>query len=359
MTRHKLAALVRPASLLLVHAALACSRPEQPKSEPLRTVSNSPKPPATVMDTVALTSSDVPMPLPDLRHVQSAHTTSGDARKAILTLLNRARKGGKDQVEYRAPQPADLATYATAMRQLLEQAATGEVPVDIALDGFQFESLGADYIAFIEAANRRQGAAAVVLRVKGAEPIAIEVPHSFYDEATLPIGLELFLATRARMLSVNTVHRYRSIGGHPPAKAVTGDDEPKSAESDVAHSSRSFFLAAHEAFLDKCAGGLVVQVHGFSDANAPGADAVISAARTSASIDPLAARLRSALNLRALVYPKDTRKLGGTQNAQAQSSRSRAQRFIHLELSQSLRRRLLGSESLMTEFALAVAAEAR
>jgi hypothetical protein len=350
---------------LVVATLFACSRPEPSGSNVGRlrskTAPNQTAAPAAQRNSLHESDSPVTNPssvVPDPSAIPSPPTEDGPQASIVATLA-RARRGGKSSIDYVVPDATALTEYLGYVGQLLEVARAGSSAQGLVLDGFQLDTLPQNQLALVEQPERRRGAAALVVRTGEAAAVAVEVPHSFFDESTLPIGLVLFDAIRARVLLVNTVHRYRSLAGKEPPEAAAGEDAPSTASSDVAHAERSFFLSAHIAFVQTFPKGITIQLHGFRDDQATGIDAILSAANTSASVQPMASRLRQALGLKIALYPKDVRKLGGTQNVQAQQSMRHQHPFVHIEMSKSLRQRLVGDKSLLDRFAACIAAELR
>jgi hypothetical protein len=369
MNKTRLSGRIPLGCVLITCGQLACSRlePSKPQVGPLPPRPGSvesaalPARPVPVQHLPAGVGSDraVPAALASVGEGSSPELDSTSEHRPIpiVTALARARKGGKSEIAYVVPGAEELTKYQDFLERLLREPALGNPSATPLPRGFRLETLEADCQALLEEPTFRRGAAAVVFRRGEARALAVEVPHSFFDESTLAIGHALFDAAHARMLIVNTVHRYRAIGGNPPDGSSTSDEDDNASASDVAHATQSYFLSAHAAFLRDFPEGIAIQVHGFGDASAEGIDAVLSAARTTTTLEPLATRLREDLGLHVAVYPKDIRRLGGTKNAQAKRSRQQNHRFIHLELSQTLRARLLRDQRLLGEFASIVVRE--
>ena len=294
-------------------------------------------------------------PQPPPTPVGPLQTPEGDA-EAISRLrreLDTLRQGGKTKVAYRAGSTEELAGYRRWLDGYLRFAAratTPEVttPEVTAPPGFRLLELpGVDLLA--EQQAERRGAGVLVLRSGEAQPWVIEVPHSFFDEGTLEIGINAFVWRRARALLVNTVHRYRALASAPNDDASDSDDDDSSV-SDVAHAEASFYLTAHAACVDNLGDVGIVQLHGFSDASAGQADLVLSPAGSRADPVPIARALERALGLRVAVYPTQIHKLGGTQNRQAHYSISVSRPFLHVEMSKSLRKQLTQDPERLRRF---------
>lgn len=251
------------------------------------------------------------------------------------------------------------------MTALWSAVGSGAPPPSVDADsGFSLTPTtlaGAPALAVVETATHRRGGGVYVVRT-GALPREriVQVPHSFFDEETLPIGLALAEAGAARALFVNTVHRYQA--GRPRA---AGPDESKAdaaSPSDLAHQRRSFFQEMTEAALAKLRGVAIIQVHGFKPGTSRArarAEVVVSAGAAHAGDDEaarVAARLAALLgDERVLLYPRDTTMLGAMTNAQGEVvARHPPATFLHLELSRALRDRLASDGELRTRFARAV-----
>jgi hypothetical protein len=290
-------------------------------------------------------------PVPDAVEVE------GD----LLGRIEPLREGGRtlevtppDEAEERAFQAWVAATVTVAAGA---QAKGGSPP---APPGFALTKIPELGVWLLSEDSRRRGAGAIVLRVGAASPLLVEAPHTFFDQGTLPIAVTFFNVLRARALLVSTAHRY---GGKP---APPGDEEEGQGEggaagkrrppppSDVAHAERSFFLAAHKALLEALPRPLTVQLHGYQDTSAPDVSAILSAAGTGAGLPALLDPLRAALpedTIRA--YPSEIRKLGGESNVQARASFQSGAPFYHIELSRSLRDRLIADAALRRRVATA------
>lgn len=187
----------------------------------------------------------------------------------------------------------------------------------------------------IEQPTQRRGRGAYVVALGDARELLIEIPHSFSDLHTLPMGRELFAATNARALAVSTVHR-RGQAGY-------GDDDrrvPPKGHADVAHDANSMFQALTVAWVEAFPGALVVQLHGFADHRVD-ADIVLSTgAKTPAPgwAREVRERLRALVSGRTVaLFPDDVDELGATTNSQGRAIRAANGRFLHIEMAGSLR----------------------
>jgi hypothetical protein len=273
----------------------------------------------------------------------------------LRSILSRARSGGKGSVTYVEPTTIEFDQYKNYVSAALSSDNFSSKPV---LSGFTTESVHPNFDVLEERLENKRGSGIIVLRKKSELARTVQVPHSFFDEGTLNIGLVLFLNGNSRLLQVNTAHRYRTnLDLSPRQTIVNSDSLDQSADSkrpissDVAHFSNTFFLAAHHAFVDSSPDTITIQIHGFANSSAPNTDIVVSAAKTRTQLQQLVIRLRNELSLNAKLYPTDIRKLGGTTNIEAKYCAAKNACFAHLELSQSLRDRLNADTELLNRFA--------
>lgn len=177
-----------------------------------------------------------------------------------------------------------------------------------------------------------------------AYPIFIQAPHGITDLKTDGIARRLFSTGQFAALAINGVSR-------------------KSGDQAHVHNA-SFQLSAAE-FVNQT-NGVVVQLHGFSqskrrDPNARDASVIISNGTNESSTHTrrVAACLGSIFP-KVLVYPDDTRELGGTTNTVGKHLRTLGRNnFFHIELSYETRQRLAGDESHISELAGCLAPLAR
>ena len=195
-----------------------------------------------------------------------------------------------------------------------------------------------DSAVIVEDDAARRGRGAYVIALGDAAEILVQVPHSFSDLDTLPLGRELRDTLHPRALAVSTLHR-RGMAGY-------GDSDtrvPPTGHADVAHDPDSTFQSFTAAWLATYADRLVVQLHGFADRRVDADLVVSSGAKAPAPPWTRAVRdqLRRLLPGRTIAaYPDDVDDLGATTNAQGRAIRAAGGRFLHVEMSASLRESL-------------------
>ncbi|MDG5748085.1 hypothetical protein P8Q88_07815 [Qipengyuania sp. XHP0207] len=184
------------------------------------------------------------------------------------------------------------------------------------------------------------------LRAEGGAPVLVMAPHAFHDRHTGDLAWLLFDSVPTRAAARNTV----------PRQEVQGKNEARCAVVDLAGEREHPFTSFALGFSDRFPGGLVVQIHGFdgelrATARARDGAIIVSDGTTEpgTTIFDLADCLSQAVEPReVLIFPVQTRELGGLENAQGQALRDAGGAgFVHLELSLELRRALLEDRRLL------------
>lgn len=279
----------------------------------------------------------------------------------LTALLHAARERNRP---YLAPSSEELRLALGAGRLVFQQCLAAKLELaDLLLEptGMTLSSTqlgGSAALVIREAPGLRRGSGIYIVR-RGPVPREriVQIPHSFFDQGTLELGVELAQAAAARALFVNTVHRYQ--GGRPP---LADEDGHVDAPADLAHQEQTFFQRFTSAALAVLPQPQVLQLHGFADGSVPEcpqALVVVSPGAASAGAGEaaeVAERLAALLGRdRVLLYPRDTRHLGAQRNVQGRlvAADGRAS-FLHVELSHALRTRLLADSGLRRAFMAAV-----
>ena len=255
---------------------------------------------------------------------------------------------------YAPPSEEEAREYRQWLRHLGSALSERQLPARAPAPGFAAHWVDEGRVWLMaEARDGSRGAGAVALRAAPSVPLIVEAPHTFFDAKTLPVALTLFEVAKAQALVINTVHRGGVGDDAERAKRARSGNSP----ADVAHQPDSYFHQAHAELVDVWPAAHVVQLHGYRDEKAPQAKIIVSAAGTETSIVPLARALNAELGPgTARIYPDEISLLGGTKNVQAQVSRRLGRKFVHLEISSSLRTQLSRQRSLRERFARAVVA---
>ncbi len=256
-------------------------------------------------------------------------------------LVESSQCGGDDgSVAYRSSTPDEQAGERALFAALLA-AAPADVPQlapRAAAIGLRLVPCGDTAVVVEQDGARRGRGAYVVSLAPGPAALLVQIPHSFSDRYTLPLGRELFTAARARAIAFSTLHRRGAAGYGDSDRRV-----PARGHADVAHDADSTFQSFTVAWMGARPRGLVVQLHGFADRRVD-ADVVVSPG-TRTPAPPWARGVRDDLarllpGRSVAVYPDDVDDLGATTNSQGQAVRAAAGRFLHVELSFSLRESL-------------------
>ncbi|MEW6280274.1 MAG: hypothetical protein AB1758_16720 [Candidatus Eremiobacterota bacterium] len=220
---------------------------------------------------------------------------------------------------------ADLGGLAEAERQAREL-------------GLRVDTLSADtgrYLVLRECQPRGWGTA--VFRCGSDSGLVVQVPHPLSDYRTPELGLRMFERSGAEVYLLAGANRYNRSEPSP--------DQPHRRLSDAAHSSRTFFHAAHQGVVEP--GDTVLQLHGFDDR--PGDPAVVLSDGLDDGRDPPAvADLLGSLTEHGIPgrisdfrSPLD-RRLGARGNLQLQDMERRGlledSTFVHVEVNEPLRK---------------------
>jgi len=239
---------------------------------------------------------------------------------------------------YRGPSAAEFDLAKELFKRTLSaRNVTAELKTNWAKLGFELrevEQCGETFLLLAEPVGREEGRGWYIFRTNNTGKTAIQAPHARNDVRTGVIGLKFFLAGPCRAYAASTITRHRA---------------------DVAHLEQTYFQAFTLAFAEVCPTGLVVQLHGFDPHQHKSikGDIVASAGTNQPMpwLKELVEQLAKATSLTVLAYPDDTHQLGATTNAQAKALRSHPHcRFLHLEMTQQLRERLLNDEQLQRAF---------
>lgn len=161
----------------------------------------------------------------------------------------------------------------------------------------------------------------VVMDLSHPVRLVIEVPHPRTDIGTEGIGLDLFRAVPGSVLLIAGANR-RAAG----------------ELADVAHNENSVYQAWSIAWARS--GVPQVQLHGFADLNLPDHDIAVSTGTTAAN--PLAMRIAEGLAEAGFdecrAWAEKCGRLEGTTNVQARAAAAEGAAFVHVEVSNRIRR---------------------
>jgi hypothetical protein len=285
----------------------------------------------------------------------------GEGRPKVATLrelVAQARRGG--ETGSLALVPAErLALFRRAVRSLASGGAGAEA--DLATCGFEAVQVKAGRPATLLrelAGNRAGGGVYALASTPGRVAtggLVLGIPHSFFDRRTGTLGVALFEQGLGRALACNTVHRRRPAVGDSPGETA-----------DVAHGKSNFFHAATLALAEAWPGSVVVQLHGFEpgrrrSAAGAAADFVLADGGAPGGEHALLERAAAAFERefgRAAVamHGRDTTELGATGNVQGRALNALAAgRFLHVEISGTMRERLVSDAATLAKLRKALA----
>jgi hypothetical protein len=187
------------------------------------------------------------------------------------------------------------------------------------------------------------------------EELLVQAPHDRFDKRTGALALRLLLegdASSVRAVFINSAHRYRQLDGSRERRNPA-DANPADAAHNPEHP-----LARTTARVLERRELVLVQLHGFArSAQAGDPDVIVSSGVTQPN--PVSAAMLERLRVAMPEHPcghygLDTDRLGAHLNVQGHAAQAAQRCFVHLELSESLRERLLDDRELRRRFAEAL-----
>ncbi|WP_052262701.1 hypothetical protein [Pseudoalteromonas luteoviolacea] len=184
------------------------------------------------------------------------------------------------------------------------------------------------------------GGGALTYRV-AAPTCFVSVPHQFHDKYTLKIGQALFESS-CSMMVYNTHHRH----------SQSPDDLPM----DYSKRKQGIHVAAVKAFHYTHPNASIFQLHGFNQKKRKSpegkkADFILSQGRSYNAKLAKLQRCLMGLSSNTFIYQKDIFELGGTKNVLHKVGLA-PHRFIHIEISKPMRKRLISQSTSMEQFNL-------
>ncbi len=263
----------------------------------------------------------------------------------IALLVTLAHAGTWEQVEAVRDDAAMVGATITErahlqafLTRVVGYAGTGRVPSDFdeRCDALKLVCQRGDRVVTLHGAvNSGLGLVAVRLGPH-VPPLALVAPHGWFDLNTGRIVSDWFDEGHARVLIINTAHRYGGTEGE------------RRRDADVAHRVDTAFQAMTIGATDGMSDALVVQVHGFSKRH--GEFSAVTSDGETLQPDVMVERMSSAV---VAVLGGEVRKgtdvplLAATRNSQGRAVSGRS-RFIHLELSRDSRVILREDEAAAT-----------
>jgi len=197
---------------------------------------------------------------------------------------------------------------------------------------------GEKIAALRELPGQKRGRGAYLIRQQSLSTPLLQAPHRYFDKRSGKLVMQLFLQSPFKAVAWNTVHRKKA---------------------DLARQQNSYLTAFARAQTASLPESLLIQVHGYSSSqrNTPSgreAALILSAGHhwPSNRHRRLADCLQQRVSNKAMLFPMQTRELGGTLNPVASALHQAGfDIFVHLELSASLRQQLADDIRLRNELA--------
>jgi len=221
------------------------------------------------------------------------------------------------------PTPQEL----VEVRALAIDLQAGRLDVERASRlGLELTEIDTPQESFLLLEDTQRGWGKVLYRVQPSQELAIEVPHPVFDGGTPELGVALFERTGAQALVLAGAHRWN--------RAERAEEQPDRGMADAAHTTSTFFHAVHQTLT-----GPVLQLHGFKARNPAEPEVFLSDGQDDEHDPAALVHLRDRLGeqgFRPFIVDFQEDYLTARTNVQAQHRRG--QDFIHMELSDSIRR---------------------
>ena len=254
--------------------------------------------------------------------------THGHERPRLERILTVARSGR----DYRPATESELAGCEQLFAHTLRDPAHPGLIVRWQQMGFHFQRLDdakSPTWIVIEPPRQKRGWGVYLIRPQNLPGLVLQAPHSYADRYTDNVVLRLFQDGSFGAAAWNTVPRSRV---------------------DVAHTEQHVFSAFTRALINVYPGCTLVQVHGFAQSNRDSprgetADLILSNGSRAPhrELRQLAVLLQNGFPYgQVMLFPTEINELGATTNSQAEILRQAgSERFVHLEISQDLRLKLV------------------
>ncbi len=199
----------------------------------------------------------------------------------------------------------------------------------------------------------------LMVRTGPALPYHVQAPHAFYDKGTRRQAVAIFRDGGARALLVSGVHRCTSNKPSGCSGYTLACGKPaRYPASDMAHNLETQFQAAHRALTAAWPGDAVVNLHGFAEPGVSVGDGTRAPITADAPAARVAAELKATLKKTRVTTcnawpggPKRATRRCGTHNVQGRELNGAPDactteatrgggRFVHLEQSAAVRRKV-------------------
>lgn len=296
----------------------------------------------------------------------------------LKDIYNRTHSQGRQVKSYVVPSSKALTEFNRLFCEFAKNVFSGNTAKSRSLAN-SFKTLGFEITEITKNSDRFfilteivvKGGGFYALREKPSSSLVIMAPHTFFDVGTGDIALNSFLSTQAFILMTNTIHRYSSLPSYFANKENKNSSKEKildnyefdsiNADSDLAHNETNFFFCAFKAILQTLDKTIIVQLHGFNNKkdgrDNSAFDMIISPGKAITPKDIIAKEVylslkKDLLPFKVGLYGEDASFLGGTTNIHANFLNSKFPKvqFLHLEMSQQLRQKLVSDQNLSLKF---------
>ncbi len=206
---------------------------------------------------------------------------------------------------------------------------------------YQPQFIAADKAVQIYLSEQALGWGQIAFNQKGQQNLFIQAPHRFFDQYTGHIVDSWWQSGKLGWVFMNSVNRY--LGKN---LADTLDSDFSSAEPNPLVAVSTGYLASHN-------NGLIIQVHGFNSEKRSSvfgkkADFIISHGqkgliKPTTISNNLKQCLNNKLNALSYIFPNEVNELGATKSQTSRALAQRYQHYIHIEISDSMRYRLMNN----------------
>ena len=270
----------------------------------------------------------------------------------------------KDSDEYRQPSSAVTAALEASVRGAFDGNGT-EVLRYGKEAGYSVCRDAPGHLRWTPGTSVPGGAAWLINPDPSALPIILEAPHSYFDKWTLDVAAELQERLGAQALLVSGTHRCASratnqcsgkiIRGELRRNQTCEDRKGPHRISDPAHDVNGTFHAAHRALSVALAEAVVVSVHGMPKPGVSLSNGTINEVGLDSPVARLARAFRTQFpdqkvtvcnphegsefaNRMCGTGNVQGRHLNGSPNPCTVATTTASDRFIHLELSKTMRK---------------------
>jgi hypothetical protein len=194
----------------------------------------------------------------------------------------------------------------------------------------------------------------LVLNGRFDQSIFLQIPHRFHDKYTETIGQQWWKTNLFHLVMVNSAHRHQ------------GKKQNPAINSDFSTAPYNPFLAATRAYIRAFKQPFIVQLHGFNRQkrktdDGRNADIILSHGVKLPSpllnkLDTLAACIKKIGFSKVKIYPQQVTELGATKNIIGDALRQQGYltQFLHIEMSKTVRKKLVQNEELSMKMAQCV-----